>query len=56
MITITITIPKEGNVSTHTRALDVTEAEIEPMLHRAQQSLAAEIAAFKVCPYHQRSK
>lgn len=55
-ITITISVPDHGNVGVHTRAVNVPEAQVRPMLDRAIIALQAEREALEACPYHARKE
>lgn len=55
-MTITISVREGENVGVHTKAEDVSEAQVRPMLDRAVRALLAEREALESCPYHQRAK
>jgi hypothetical protein len=54
-LTLTITVTEDENISVQTRARDVSEAQVRPILFRALHALQAEIDALEDCPFHKRS-
>lgn len=51
-LVMTVSVWRSGDTSVHTRAENLAEDEVRPMLDLAVSALTAEREALERCPYH----